>query len=306
MTHRGWAVDGVVLGYVALESAVGLSRLPQVPEARWILLANTLIVALVVLVRHARTLARQDRLGPLGRSLVELYPILVLVASYGALDVLAGRAGIATWDTTVQRWELALFGEQVSRTWWQRSMSPFWSTLLHAAYLSYYLIVPAGLIWFLWRDELSNLRRTVFWLAVTFALCYATFLLFPVAGPNYEFPAPTGRFIENPPARLVYGLLAGGSSYGAAFPSSHIAAALVATGAVTLGAPRLGAALVVPTLLLIVATVYCQMHYAVDAIAGVGVGLGVVLTMLLVERRRPGSRQSAAGKERSDRRYFFG
>ena len=40
---------------------------------------------------------------------------------------------------------------------------------------------------------------------------------------------------------------------------------------------RLGVALLVPTVLLTIGGVYCQMHYAVDALAGLAVGLGVVV-----------------------------
>ena len=50
-----------------------------------------------------------------------------------------------------------------------------------------------------------------------------------MAGPYYEFPRPAAWFTDNLPARLTYEALAGGSSYGAAFPSSHVAAALAAS-----------------------------------------------------------------------------
>jgi len=36
-------------------------------------------------------------------------------------------------DPLVQRWELAVFGMQVSAEWWQRMPSRFWSTVLHGA-----------------------------------------------------------------------------------------------------------------------------------------------------------------------------
>ena len=63
----------------------------------------------------------------------------------------------------------------------------------------------------------------------TFVLCYLIFIFFPVAGPYYMFPRPAAWFLDNPAARLVYDTLAEGSSYGAAFPSSHVAASLAAT-----------------------------------------------------------------------------
>ena len=272
-------VDWVLLTYLAIESAVALTRLELLPHVRWILLANGLAVLLVFL-------ATRPGLGPVGRVLAELYPIIVMVASYGALDVLTGHGGVATHERTVQGWELALFGQQVSREWWQRSPSQFWSTLLHGVYLSYYLIVPTGPLWFLARGRRRDLRRVVLALLVTYAICYIFFLLFPVAGPNYEFPRPSGMFVENPTARLAYRLLARGSSYGAAFPSSHVAAALVASAAAGLGSISLGVLLGIPSVLLIVAVVYCQMHYAVDSLAGVLLAAVVIAGMVMLERRR--------------------
>ena len=53
--------------------------------------------------------------------------------------------------------------------------------------------------------------------------------LLPGGGTLLRVPPPASWFIDNLPARLAYEALATGSSYGAAFPSSHVAAALAAT-----------------------------------------------------------------------------
>ena len=80
-------------------------------------------------------------------------------------------------------------------------------------------------------------------------------------------------------ARLVYATLAQGSSYGAAFPSSHVAAAVAATLAAYAGSRRLGLLLTIPTLLLAVGVVYCQMHYAIDALTGAALGFVIPLVL---------------------------
>jgi membrane-associated phospholipid phosphatase len=82
----------------------------------------------------------------------------------------------------------------------------------------------------------------------------------------------------------VYGALEGGSSYGAAFPSSHVAATAAAVIASWRASRRMGLALVVPALLLVVSVVYCQMHYAVDAMAGLLIGATVGAGVLRAER----------------------
>jgi membrane-associated phospholipid phosphatase len=164
------------------------------------------------------------------------------------------------------------FGVQVSREWWQLAPSRFWSATLHAAYLSYYLIVSAPALYFAWRGDLAAVRRFVLVVMTTFLVCYIVFIFFPVAGPYYTFPRPSSWFTDNFPAELVYQALATGSSYGAAFPSSHVAAALAATITASRVSSRLGLVLMIPTLLLTVGVVYCQMHYGVDALAGLALG----------------------------------
>jgi membrane-associated phospholipid phosphatase len=271
-------VEFLLLGYVAVISVVALVRAPKWPGCWWLLVAHALIVVLIRLVRT-------PGMGRVGRSLRELYPLILLVALYAALDVLNGGGAAATHDALVQHWETALFGAQVSRVWWQRYPSTFWSTLLHGAYLSYYLILSAPALWFAARGQLQALRRFTFMVMATFFICYLFFVFLPVAGPYYVFPRPTGPFVDNLMARLVYSALASGSSYGAAFPSSHVAATLAAAIAAARGSRTLGALLLVPTVLLTVAVVYCQMHYAIDAVGGLIVGAGVAMLASALERR---------------------
>jgi membrane-associated phospholipid phosphatase len=269
--------DRVLLGYVTIVSIVAVLRLSGNPEIAWVLLANALIVVLVALVNR-------PGLGPVGSALAELYPLFILLALYGSLDLLAGHGGVTTHDPMVQRWELGVFGEQVSREWWQRAPSRFWSTLFHGVYFSYYLVVPAGPLYFLWKGDRKNLRRVIFAEVLTFVICYLVFVFFPVAGPYYEFPRPGAAFLDNGAARMVYGVLSGGSAYGAAFPSSHVAGMLTAAAVSAMGSRRLGLILGVPSLLLTAGVVYTQMHYGVDAIAGAVVA-GVVVLVVATSRR---------------------
>ncbi len=163
--------------------------------------------------------------------------------------------------------------------------SRFWSGVLHAAYLSYYLIVVAPAFYFVWRRDLAALRHFILVVMTTFVVCYLAFIFFPVAGPYYVFPRPDAWFLDNVFARMVYDTLATGSSYGTAFPSSHVAAALAATLSAARGSRALSGALAVPTVLLTVAVVYCQMHYGVDAIAGLLAGAGVTAVVKRLDRR---------------------
>jgi PAP2 superfamily len=263
------AVDWLLLGYLGVVSVVAALRVAAQPECWWLLLAHGLFVVFLVFVTR-------PGLGAVGRTFRELYPIFLLPALYSELDIL--NAGpVPVHDRVIQHWEMLVFGMQVSRQWWQLAPSRFWSTVLHAAYLSYYLIISAPALYYAWRGDLSAVRRFVLVVISTFVLCYLIFIFFPVAGPYYTFPRPASWFTDNLPARLVYQALATGSSYGAAFPSSHVAAAVAATVTAARTSRKMGLLLSVPTLLLTVGVVYCQMHYGVDALAGLAVGVGVAV-----------------------------
>jgi membrane-associated phospholipid phosphatase len=157
------------------------------------------------------------------------------------------------------------------------SPSHFWSTLLHAVYFAY---TSSSLP----RDPPGRKQRTgarSSWWPFLFHLC---FLLLPRA--PITIPRPTGPFVENWAAALVYATLARGCSYGAAFPSSHVAATVAATIGTWLGSRVAGTLLIIPTLLLTVGVVYCQMHYAVDTLAGLLVPLPITALILRARTTR--------------------
>jgi membrane-associated phospholipid phosphatase len=269
----------MLLGYTAFTTVLGLLRLTEQPVIGWVLASNLLTVLLVLLASH-------PDLGRLGRILREAYPLVLLSALYPAIDIINNFGAVAVYDPIVRRWEHFLFGAELSRVWWQGWPSTFWSTVLHGAYFAYYPVMVAPFLVFFISGRLEAARRAVLWLLSTYLICYVVFLLFPVAGPYYEFPRPDAWFLDNPTARLVYATLDRGSAYGAAFPSSHVAATLVAVAAAFRGSRTLGWILLLPAILLTVGVVYCQMHYAVDALAGVLLSAIIVGFWLWWEKRQ--------------------
>lgn len=215
----------------------------------------------------------------IGRFLRNCYPLILLLALYSSIDALNGFGAVSTHDSVLQGIEFSVFGGQPSRDWWRASPSIFWSTLLHAVYFSYYIIVPLPAIIFLLTRQTVVLNRYLDGVIATYLTSYLLYILFPVAGPYYEFTRPGGSFVENWAAQLVYGTLSNGSAFGAAFPSSHVAATVAATVGAWLGSRRLGIMLGIPTALLAVGVVYCQMHYVIDSVTGVLLGLGVPLAV---------------------------
>lgn len=264
----------MLAGYGLVVAAIATARLSQrgiVP----LLLAHLALPLLAWLVVRAPE-------SPTGRFLRTSYPLILLTALYSSIDALNGFGATATHDLALQRIESTLFGGQPSRDWWRAAPSAFWSTLLHAVYFSYYVIVPIPALVFLLTRRMAALEQYLNGVIATYLACYLCYMLYPVAGPYYEFVRPTGSFVANAPARLVYATLARGSAFGAAFPSSHVAATVAATVGAWAGSRRLAVVIAVPTLLLAIGVVYCQMHYVVDS--AVGVVMGVAIPLLVMRR----------------------
>lgn len=261
--------DYVLLAYNLFLAVVILIRGPFMAGRGWLLLAVALFGALLFLFRRAPAASR------FGRAVHTFYPLVLFGALYTALGVLnegLAPTRIPVNDATIQGWERALFGGQPSYELIRQYPSVFLSGLLHLAYFSYYptIILPPPILAL--RGDWDGARRVVAASITAYILCFVVFTLFPVAGPNWVWEHPGGPVREVWSARLVYALLEGGSSVGTAFPSSHVAATFATVIAAWRAWPLLGRVTVVPFLLLTIAVVYCQMHYAVDALVGLVFG----------------------------------
>ncbi len=265
------AVDKLLAGYLGFLTTLILARGPFGDAANgWMLLMHALFGVMLYLFTRLR---ETDRLG---QTLHVIYPIILLLPFYSQIGLLNAQFApdaVFANDAVIQSWENLIFGGQISYSWIRDHPSVFWSGLLHLAYLSYYPIVILPPVLLVLRGRPGDARAVVFATMMAFVVCYLFFVLYPVAGPNYAFEHPAGPVRDVWSAKLIYGILAGGSSFGAAFPSSHVAASTAATAALWRAWKPLGVGFTLPLILLTIGTVYCQMHYGIDAAAGLAVGL---------------------------------
>ncbi|MFW5946915.1 MAG: phosphatase PAP2 family protein [Gemmatimonadota bacterium] len=275
--HRARAVDRVVGGYLLVSSAA--LTFPARPDSWLLLLALHLAAAAAlfggVLGPVRRRAAAAARAGSFGRWMVAVafdwYPLIVLPLLYLELAVL----NTAVWDgryfdPVIMGWEKAVFGLQPSMILAERWDSPVLSETLHLAYLSYYPIVYLLPLWLYLAGRTKAFHRTVFALMLGFGLHYLVFIGFPVHGPRYltSGTAGTGGVIHD----LTHLVLETGSSEGAAFPSSHVAAAAIQTGNAVRFAPRAVPLFALATVGIAVGAVYGGFHYATDAAVGLVTG----------------------------------
>lgn len=183
--------------------------------------------------------------------------------------IIAG-VGAPHRDAAVMAWERILFPSDPSSTLAPQLHSPVLSEALHLAYAAYYLLVYLPPIALYARGRRDALVSTMLALTVVYGVCFVTYAIFPVDGPRYlvgPAAAPDGAVRS-----FVLTLLDRGSSRGTAFPSSHVAASVVATLCALRYQRPVGIGVAVVTAALTFATVYGGFHYAVDALVGVILG----------------------------------
>jgi membrane-associated phospholipid phosphatase len=276
--HRSVAL-WVVLGYLLATlipawNAMGSGR-GQGAAILAMHLAGTVVVALLV----ASDTSRLDR-PPVLRAVRDWTPLLAVPVLYAELPDLMLGAGSRLHDQLIQTWEATLFGASPAHVAASRLPWPGLSELLHLGYLSYYGIIYAPPLWLYLRNERRQFEVTVTALTITFAICFAIFVFFPVAGPRYLWTAPPG-IPDGPIRRLALTLLASGSSKGAAFPSSHVAVAVVQSLMMLRYRRSTGLLISSASLLLAMGAVYGGFHYGVDVLAGAATG-GLIAAAVIV------------------------
>jgi membrane-associated phospholipid phosphatase len=252
------AYNGAVLALVLLFH----SRIPQWPL---LMLLNILAIAVVLLLAFA--VGERAVLGlRLLRNLAPLAFFLPLYVQTGSMNRIVSPEFL---DPVFIRIEGSIFGAQPAVVLAQRFPQSWIAEYMHFAYASYYLLfIGLAVFLFLRRERLAFLDY-MFSLCATMYLCLLTYIFLPVRGAVIFGPGDTPESAALPFTSFMAWIYRNFEIQGAAFPSSHVAiAALVLY--YTVRYARSAAWIVGPLVVsLIVATVYCRYHYAIDALAGV-------------------------------------
>lgn len=277
-------IDGATQGYIALVAALilfGHGR--AVPGWGWWLGGHLAGLALI------HWLIKATARRPANRTLTflrEFYPVFLYPGLYCATGALNQMFVTGYLDLVFQRLDERIFGFAPAFRFMAVFPYPVVSELFYAAYFSYYLmVVGVGLALFMRRrTEFQHYLSVV---SFAFYVCYLVYIFLPVVGPRIFYPSlveivlPAGDIppvVPEFPAAVqagpffklmatIYRLF---ESPGAAFPSSHVAVALVTVYfSFRYLPPIIRWIHLAVTILLCFATVYCRYHYAVDVAAGV-------------------------------------
>lgn len=275
-------VDYATQGYTALVAVIILAlHADAVPGWGWLVGAHLLCLALV----HG--LIRASGARPANRVLDFLrhfYPVLLYTGFYRETGALNQMVYTGYVDPTFFRLDEQIFGCAPSFKFMEAFPQTWVSEIFYGAYFSYYLmIVGVGLALFL-RDR-RQFYHYVSVVSFVFYVCYVIYIFLPVVGPRIYYrelvdfdlppdviPAVIPEFPASVQAGLFFKIM--GVIYhnfeapGAAFPSSHVAIALVTVYFSFLYLRKIRWPHLVLAVLLCLATVYARYHYAVDVVAG--------------------------------------
>ena len=259
--------ERLLVGYLALTGTAALffGR----PLRGWLPIVGLhLLVSLAIMLVPPRLPARRW-----AEVLRDFFPVVAIPLLYSGLRKLNHLFTDAFFDERLRTLELIVFPSDPSRT--LHLLLP-WKPLgefLMIAYFSYYALLPILALTLYLRREYTAFRWATTSVLSVYLFCFVCFIIFPVQGPFFIFERPDPQRIGWLFPRFAQAVVGWGTSLGATFPSSHVAAAMV----MWLLARRLGRrvfiaySIIVPALIL--GTVYGGFHYAIDAVVGIVVGV---------------------------------
>ncbi|HKS24138.1 MAG TPA: phosphatase PAP2 family protein [Thermoanaerobaculia bacterium] len=265
---------GAALGLVLLLGGKSIGRINLSEANYWDFSFLLLPIAILVLsasIRYAfRPIGEPAIREVTARTAVILRdwsPFLVFLMLYESFLLSSWNAvAPVDKDTTLLRWDRALFGEtpSIPMDAWVR---PWLTQVMVAAYFLHLILPPVmGLIWY--RRDLLVFRQFLLSVLVCGIVGMQGYVLMPGIGPGFAFPALYHHPLGGGLYENITGLLDTARAMRDVFPSLHVAISSI----VLWYAWRRGRALFLVALPLVVAnwmsTLYLRYHYMVDVCAG--------------------------------------
>jgi membrane-associated phospholipid phosphatase len=196
------------------------------------------------------------------------YPLVLLSYFYAETAYLNHLLFDHDFDPWIAKIEQAIFGCQPSIEFGKRVPWRWFIDLMSFGYVSYFLMIFGVCLW-IYKFAPEKFSETIFVILSSFFLCYLFFIVVPVAGPQFYFPAPDSQVPKGYFFRNILELVrAAGERPTAAFPSSHVAITCLLLFLSAKNARKILWWIIPSALLLFLSTVYIKAHYVVDVVAG--------------------------------------
>jgi len=218
-----------------------------------------------------------------------MYPIALFLYSWEELAALMPMFYGNFWMTDlVVRWDKLIFGVYPT-VWVQKLYTPWLNELMHFMYVGYYsffILVPC-LLYF--RNKKQETLAVFSILSFTYLTNFFLFFLIPTLDPNHVpllqelHVKEQAGYLFVPLNKFIQGT---GGIPVAAFPSSHVAGALVWALVAIRYIRKLGYVLLPVAIGVGLSVVYIQLHHALDPIVGYIWGTLCYLVALKLIKKR--------------------
>jgi membrane-associated phospholipid phosphatase len=290
---RLWAVDKLILGYLAVTGALTLVYWNKLPEAPAMLALHA--GAAIAIVWASRSAS--GRLRPAGSRALTIfrywYALPLVGSCYKEMAILIPAVRSSAADQALADLDFSIW--HVNPTiWLERVQTPALTDFLQ---LVYTLFIPAVLLvpWLLWRKErFADFRYCAFLISLGFLVSYIGYIFVPARGPRFFFDqlrnSPLqGGWVVNA-MRVTLDRLE--SAHYDCFPSGHTELTIIAWWSSRQISKQLARAYLAYTVCIIFATVYLRYHYTVDLAAGTLVAAILIAAGPMLYRKLSGKEDS--------------
>jgi membrane-associated phospholipid phosphatase len=270
MIAKAGFTDRLLLIYWSALSIAVLLRRDRVEVWASLLLLHAALIAMILTLVYMR-----DR-WPIAHA---WYPLLLPLIAFHETAVLSHLFVDGWQDQHILTFEARLF-DVPPTVWLHQIRRQTFSEMLQFGYLSYFLFLPLmGFVLYRRADQESFFGLMAATM-LAYVACYLIYLVFPTEGPAHTLRhVHTQRIPEGPLASLVL-LTQRAGTHGNAFPSAHIAGAVVSALFAARYAVRYAPLLFALLVLMCVGAVYDRYHYASDIAGGLVIGLAAGVVML--------------------------
>lgn len=277
-SERFWAVDKVVLAYLALTGALIVAFWNRVPEAGFWLAVHVVCAAVVVVA--------VKRPGRVSRVFHHWYPLLYVSICYREMSILIPAIRGTDADVWLAHLDFDIWRANPT-VWLERIQDRPFTEFLQIVYT---LFIPAVLFvaWRFWaRREYEAFRFYAFVIATGFLASYVGYFLVPARGPRFLL-----RDLQHAPLQglWVFGMLQSSldrleSAAYDCFPSGHTELVILAWWGSRKLSKTWSTVYFIYAVCIIFSTVYLRYHYTVDIAAGVLLAWVLILTTPPLYRR---------------------
>lgn len=274
-------IDVITIGYLFLLDVIILLYHGNLRRPLVFIALHLFIVALIVVL----VILGQRTKSGLVHFFREWYPGLFFIFGFEEIEFLVDMVTPQRIHNTLIAIDRAILGTHPT-VWLEQYVRPWLTELMMFCFSSFYFLLPLLGLVFYFKREYSHLRELLLSSGIAFYICFVAFIFFPAEGPwvtlahLHQEPLRGGLF-----ALLVKFVESKGSIRGGAFPSSHVAVALVVL-VIAFRHHRTIFWFLLPIITgLLVSTIYGRFHYIADVISGLFVGIvGLVIGLWLQKR----------------------